>query len=71
MASAINPAVAGSMECPFKASQTAGHQIRRCSAESIPMPRSGQHPAGCGTACQCEAHAAGASSPPSPSAHVV
>eukprot|EP00969_Alexandrium_andersonii_P032936 1438270-Alexandrium_andersonii.AAC.1 len=40
--------------------------MRMCSADSSPIPQSGQHPAGCEAACQWAAQASGGSSPPSP-----
>eukprot|EP00969_Alexandrium_andersonii_P009213 403599-Alexandrium_andersonii.AAC.1 len=56
------------MARPLRGGQTAGHRSRRCSAESSPMPHSGQLPAGRGVASQWPAQAAGPSRPPKPSA---
>eukprot|EP00969_Alexandrium_andersonii_P324688 14347138-Alexandrium_andersonii.AAC.1 len=56
------------MARPLRGDQTAGHQSRRGSAESSPMPHSGQQPGGRGVADQRSVQAAGPSRPPKPRA---
>eukprot|EP00969_Alexandrium_andersonii_P204752 9048547-Alexandrium_andersonii.AAC.1 len=56
------------MARPLRGNHTAGRQTSKRSAESSPMPNSGQQPAGWAVACQWSAQAAGPYNPPRPTA---